>query len=55
MQDAPILLAKFIARALANEILPPIFVLDAMRLGFGGVEGRNIMLTVKVRSCWFSL
>lgn len=45
--DAPTLLAKFIVRALADEILPPVFVLDAMRLGVGGVEGRAVMRTVK--------
>lgn len=39
--DAPALLTKFLVRAIADELLPPIVILDLLRLGFGGEEGRR--------------
>lgn len=46
--EAAMMLAKFIVRAVVDEILPPVFVLDSIRLGIGGNEGRNISKIVKM-------
>lgn len=46
--EAGMMLAKFLVRAVVDEILPPVVILDCMRLGIGGDEGKNITRTVKV-------
>lgn len=47
--DASTHLAKFLVRAVVDEILPPSMILDCMRLGIGGSKGRAVTTTVKVR------
>ncbi|KEP65309.1 UNVERIFIED_CONTAM: MA3 domain-containing protein [Hammondia hammondi] len=45
--DVYYLLAKFLARAVADEILPPSFLLDRYRLNYGGDAGVQVLKKVQ--------